>query len=374
MSGQNDDQDFQLDLTSHQIFWKFYKNLPEKTDNTMRFFNRGEYYTLHEQDALIAAKDIFKTTSVCKKFGKGSNASDYMCMKRSIFENYVKELLTDKMYRIEVYCNQGTDKSPSWTIEYKGSPGNFTEMEDLVLGDQDVSTSLIVMAIKISLEGMSKTVGVSCIDSLSFSISVCEFKDDESFSQLESLMVAVQPKECLVPHAENNEFVDKLKALCERNNVLLTARSKTEFNSQSTEQDLNQLVKFNKGQMQSVSCLPEMSLKLAACSTAALLKYLDLLSDEANFHQYSFRELKQTSFVKLDAAVLSSLNVDSKKEGAFAGSQNSSITSILDKCKTSQGKRLLAQWIRQPLNDLKALNDRHDVVDALLKVIFKNNY
>lgn len=39
---------------------------------------------------------------------------------------------------------------------------------------------------------------------------------------------------------------------------------------------------------------------------------------------------------------------------------------ILDKCRTSQGHRLLAQWIRQPLKDLCLIKERHDIVETLV--------
>lgn len=43
----------------------------QKLDTTIRFFNRSDYYTLHGSDALFAAQEVFKTTSVCKMIGAG---------------------------------------------------------------------------------------------------------------------------------------------------------------------------------------------------------------------------------------------------------------------------------------------------------------
>lgn len=45
----------------------------QKLNTTVRFFNRSDYYTLHGNDALFAAQEIFKTTSVCKMIGAGKN-------------------------------------------------------------------------------------------------------------------------------------------------------------------------------------------------------------------------------------------------------------------------------------------------------------
>jgi len=45
----------------------------QKLDTTIRFFNRSDYYTVHGSDALFAAQEVFKTTSVCKMIGAGKH-------------------------------------------------------------------------------------------------------------------------------------------------------------------------------------------------------------------------------------------------------------------------------------------------------------
>lgn len=62
----------------------------------------------------------------------------------------------------------------------------------------------------------------------------------------------------------------------ERNNIMITLRKKIEFSSDSIVQDLNTLIKFKKGQQQTVQSLPEINLNLAMSATSALIKYLDV--------------------------------------------------------------------------------------------------
>lgn len=40
---------------------------------------------------------------------------------------------------------------------------------------------------------------------------------------------------------------------------------------------------------------------------------------------------------------------------------------MLDNCVTSQGTRLLEQWIKQPLKDINLINERLDIVESLQK-------
>lgn len=62
--------------------------------------------------------------------------------------------------------------------------------------------------------------------------------------------------------------------LMERNNVLVTPRKKTEFDTDNLIQDLNNIIRFAKGQQENAQALPQTNLKLAMAATAALISYL----------------------------------------------------------------------------------------------------
>lgn len=63
----------------------------QKLDTTIRFFNRSDYYTLHGSDALFAAQEVFKTTSVCKMIGAGKHylKTEHLKRKKSLHELFV---------------------------------------------------------------------------------------------------------------------------------------------------------------------------------------------------------------------------------------------------------------------------------------------
>ncbi|XP_076178005.1 DNA mismatch repair protein Msh2-like isoform X3 [Ptiloglossa arizonensis] len=300
--------------------------------------------------------------------GSDPYKTEGVILNKNHFESFIRDLLLVRQYRIEVYTNQGTAKNQNWVLEYKGSPGNLTHFEDVLFGNNDVAVSVRVIAVKLGMDGKSRVVGLSCVDTTATLFSVCEFQDNESFSNLESLVVTLAPKECLLIQGEGSREFQTLKQVMERNNVMVTLKKKNEFSSESIVQDLNTLIKFKEGQQQNVQSLPEINLNLAMSATSALIKYLDLTSDEGNLNQFSMDQIEQSRYLRLDAAAMKALNIEPRIDtpSALNGNVPTSILTLLDKCRTPQGRRLLAQWVRQPLKDLSLIKERHDVVEALV--------
>jgi DNA mismatch repair protein MSH2 len=82
----------------------------------VRFFNRGDYYTVHGTDAVLAAKEVFHSAAVVKFIGADNNRIESLALSKSNFESFVRDLLLVKQYRVEVYVTQGGN---DWILEYK---------------------------------------------------------------------------------------------------------------------------------------------------------------------------------------------------------------------------------------------------------------
>lgn len=85
-------------------------------------------------------------------------------------------------------------------------------------------------------------------------------------------------------------------------------------------------------------------------------------------NQFNIDQIEQSRYLRLDAAAIKALNIEPRVDtpSALSGGAPTSIFTLLDKCRTAQGHRLLAQWIRQPLKDLSLIKERHDIVEALV--------
>ncbi|PZC73981.1 hypothetical protein B5X24_HaOG208470 [Helicoverpa armigera] len=194
-------------------------------------------------------------------------------------------------------------------------------------------------------------------------MSVTEFTDDDLLTELETITVQMAPSECLVPISEHDDY-KALKKVMERTNVTVTKLKKSEFSTEGLIQDLNRLLKFKENQQQDANAFPETSKEVAMTCLAAAIKYSALLNDSTNFGRFRLSTIQADCFLHLDSAALSALNVFPEL-GDTSHAPSRSLYGLLDRCRTQQGKRLLAQWLRQPLRDINLINERLDIVELL---------
>uniref|UniRef100_A0A8C6MMU1 DNA mismatch repair protein n=1 Tax=Nothobranchius furzeri TaxID=105023 RepID=A0A8C6MMU1_NOTFU len=332
-------QNLSMDSAAEHGFLSFVFLMPEKPDTTFRIFDRNDYYTVHGKDAIFAAKEVFKTNGVIKYLGSGSRKLESVILSKPNFEAFVKDLLLVRQYRVEVYRNHSkSSKEQDWRIEYKASPGNLTQLEEVLFsGGTGTEGCAGVVAVRFATgaDGQ-RVVGVGYVDAAQRTMGVCEFPDSEIFSNLESLLVQISPKECLLAQGECSTDGNKLREVCQ------AALASFEHGAIKHRFDLSYHLWLHS--QVAMSCL------------AAVVRFLELLSDESNFNSFSLTTLELGQYMRLDNAAVRALNLFQGSPDDTSGAH--SLAGLLNKCRTPQGQRLVNQWIKQPLMDKTKIEER----------------
>ncbi|MCJ1350316.1 MAG: MutS-like protein [Icmadophila ericetorum] len=336
-------------------FIKFFRGLPTKDDETIRIFDRGDWYTAHGDDAAFIARTVYKTTSVLRQLGRSDNGLPSVTMTITVFRNFLREALFRLGKRVEIWETTGRMQ---WKITKQASPGNLQDIENELGGQME--SAPIIIAVKVSAKASeARNVGVCFADASVRELGVSEFLDNDLYSNFESLLIQLGAKECLLQVDAQKKDVElaKLRQIADSCGVATSERPAGDFGTKDIEQDLARLLRDEL----SVGTLPQTDLKLAMGSAAALIKYLGALSDPSNFGQYQLYQHDLAQFMKLDASALKALNL---MPGPRDGSKNMSLYGLLNHCKTPVGSRLLAQWLKQPLMNLEEIEGRQQLVEA----------
>ncbi|KAL9624982.1 MAG: hypothetical protein Q9160_000711 [Pyrenula sp. 1 TL-2023] len=340
-------------------FIRFFRSLSKKDDGAnVRIFDRGDFYTAHGPDAEFVARTVYKTTAVIRTLGRSDNGLSSVTMSPTVFRNFLREALFRQNMRVEIWESSGRGQ---WKLGKQASPGNLQDVEDdLGAGGDIVETAPLIMAVKVSAKASeARNVGVCFADASVRELGVSEFLDNDLYSNFESLLIQLGVKECLIMKDSQRKDVElaKLRSIADSCNVAVTEAASADYGTKDIEQDLTRLLKDDKAP----GTLPQTDLKLAMGSAAALIKYLNVMTDLSNFGQYQLYQHDLSQFMKLDAAALRALNL---MPGPRDGSKTMSLYGLLNHCKTPVGGRLLAQWLKQPLMNLEDIEKRQQLVEA----------
>jgi DNA mismatch repair protein MSH2 len=215
-------------------------------ENTIRLFDRGEYFSAYGDHAIYIANQVFKTTNALKYMNgdRGQEIIPVCTLGKLQAESFIRDGLVNKQLKIEIWATSGSpakgpiskiENSP-WKLVRKGSPGNLGEFED-ILFNQDAELGSIPMIVALWItSGQSKgqenlMIALAFADTTSRILGYSEFPDNELFSNLESALIQLNVKECILPERGNTDHPESIKArsIIDRCSVVITEAKKGEM-------------------------------------------------------------------------------------------------------------------------------------------------
>lgn len=327
----------------HTPMMRQYFGLKSQHPKELLFYRMGDFYELFYDDAKKAAHLLDITLTA-----RGHSGGQPIPMAGIPFhaaENYIARLV--RMGESIVVCEQvgdpATSKGPvDRQVARIVTPGTLSDEAFL---DERKENLLVSLAQKQTKN--SSLYGFSYLDMASGRFSVFEVEGEEAFiSELHRLA----PTEILIAEDfSSRDLITLEKGVREL--------GPWHFDYDSCYRQLIQ--QFSTKDLTGFGC-EELTAAIAAAG--ALLQYAKDTQRTSLPHIQSLILEQRDNSVQIDAATRRNLEIDLN----LSGTSNNTLISVLDRCATPMGSRLLKRWLHQPCRHLDTINSRQDAVQNLL--------
>src|SRR5271157_2590404 len=312
-----------------------YLEIKRSYPDAILFFRLGDFYETFDQDAEIAAREL-DIVLTSRPIGKGRRAPLAGIPYHAV-ENYLARLI-EKGYHVAI-CEQVGDQPVKGIFPRKVvrvvTPGTIVE-PGLLPGDANNYLAAVV------LEGGRAGVAYADISTGEFAVTELDASDP---GPLRAEIARLRPAEIIFP--DSLTLPGGLPGQ-------LTPWVAWRFEPGKCRETL--LAHFAAGTLDGFGLN---GLPLAIRSAGAILQYLKETVSPALAQLTSLRIYSLGEFMTLDAATRRNLELTETLRGNVKGS----LLGVLDQAVTPMGKRLIRQWVSQPLLDAGRIRQRLDGVE-----------
>ena len=320
---------------------KQFFSLKEKHPDALLLFRCGDFYETYCDDAVAAAK-ILGITLTRRNNGGSAAATEMAGFPYHALDTYLPKLI--RAGRRVAICDQLEDPKLTKTLVKRGitelvTPG--VAMSDNVLSYKENNFLAAVHFGK-------GACGVAFLD-----ISTGEFLTGEgTYDYVEKLLGNFQPKEVLYDRAAKREFEQFFGT-----RYCVYELDDWVFTEQTARQKL--LKHFGTKTLKGFGVE---HLKNGIIASGAVMQYLELTQHAQIGHITRLSRIEEERYVRLDKFTIRSLElVAPMNEGG------ESLLSVIDRTTTPMGGRMLRRWVVFPLNDVKAIEQRLDIVEYFFR-------
>ncbi|KAH7406171.1 muts domain V-domain-containing protein [Phaeosphaeria sp. MPI-PUGE-AT-0046c] len=359
-------------------FEKQYWEIKSKFWDTIVFFKKGKFYELYEKDASIGHQlyDLKLTDRVNMRMVGVPEASLDMWATQFVAAGY-KVARVDQME--SALGKEMRERDDKKAAAKKADKVIRRELAAVLTAGTLVDTGMLqndmstyCMAIKEMDRDNLPTFGVAFVDSATAQFQLCGITDDIDMTKFETLIAQMRPGELLIEKScISAKALRILKNNTGPNTIWNFCKPKEFWPADITIREIEANNYFESPTEDNIEAWPSVlrearDQELVMSAFGALLQYLRTLKIErdlvtcGNFQWYD--PIRKATTLVLDGQSLINLEVFAN---SFDGSAEGTLFSMLNRCITPFGKRLLRQWVCHPLADAQKINARLDAVDSL---------
>lgn len=327
---------------------KQYFQIKEQYPDTILMFRLGDFYEMFFEDAKIASA-VLELVLTGRDCGQEERAP--MCgVPFHSVDSYIARLVA-KGYKVAI-CEQLEDPALAKGIVKRDvtrviTPGTVIESTMLDEGKNNFLACICIF---------EKCVGMCFADVSTGSVHLTQFESKDAQRRMINELGRFMPSEAIFN-----------SALVECNQVAAFLRDRTYSACNLLDDSCFDLSKACARVMKhfNVSSLSQLGIENCDGAVAALGATLDYLAGVQKNDLENIKEIDyygDGSFMRLDVSALRNLEITETMRNR---ERKGSLLWVLDKTKTSMGKRMLRSWLEQPLLNVVKIQKRHNAVDEL---------
>ena len=319
---------------------KQFVEMKAKHPDAILLFRVGDFYETYLQDA-ITASEILGITLTRRSNGAAA-ATEMAGFPHHALDTYLPKLV--RAGKRVAICDQLEDPKLTKKLVKRG----ITELvtPGVVVGGTmlDRKENNWLAAVHFG----KKSLGVSFLD-----ISTGEFLTAEGNEEyVDKLLVNFSPKEVLIERSNRQRFAATFSS-----RYLTFEMEDWVFTIESANDRL-----LKHFETQNLKGFGITSMDNAIIASGAILHYLDITQHTQIGHITTLSRIEAERYVRLDKFTIRNLELV-----APMSDDGKSLLDVIDRTISPMGGRMMRRWVLFPLQDVKAINRRLDVVEHFMR-------
>lgn len=324
---------------------QFYQVKAQYPDSIL-LYRVGDFYETFGDDAIAASKTL--GIVLTKRACGGGNFTPLAGVPHHALDSYLPKLV-QAGYKVAV-CDQLEDPKLTKKLVKRGvtelvTPGVAYNDNLLV---QKENNYLAAISFDKSGRNGAAEAGIAFLD-----ISTGTFRVAEgSLDYIDILLSDFGPKEILVERCDSEAYRNRFGT-----RTFITTMDEWAFVYDSDSRKI-----LNHFGTESLKGFGIEQMHAGICACGAVLFYLEMTHHTDLGHIRSISRIDEGRFVWMDRFTVRNLEIFN----SLAGAEGVSLLQTIDRCCSPMGARLLRNWLAMPLKEVKAIEARHNAVEAFL--------